>query len=300
MKAITFLSILLAGLLFSSCDVTNNDQFSPEFVVEAYLFANAPLPPVRLSQTVPFGEKYIFDEQAVGNATVSLQLLDSNGAVETSFDYSQSQPGIYQAANPAATVLPRRSYALEIRVPNNETVIRSQTTIPDSFQILQSTADTIQYLATDQLEITVTPSFSPGRQNIFVFSTESFEPEFENLTPLWVEFFDEESDDTTEYVEDFRITESPPINEGNYDLNGDGTLTIRLPWIAINFYGRNRISVAAIDDNIFDFMVSHEIQRNPSTLSPGEIPAIIDNIEGGTGVFGSYARVIKDVVILRN
>jgi hypothetical protein len=87
-----------------------------------------------------------------------------------------------------------------------------------------------------------------------------------------------------------RITNSPIINEGNYDINQDGTLTIRLPWIAVAFFGENRLTASALDDNLYDFIRTQTVQQGGSTLSPGEIPNVIERIEGGTGVFGSFAR----------
>jgi hypothetical protein len=121
------------------------------------------------------------------------------------------------------------------------------------------------------------------------------DPRPEQLTPFVNDFLIDDEDD----LEDFRVSESPLINEGNFDVNQDGTLTIKYPWIALIFFGPNRISVNAADDNIFDFVRSRDIQTRGSTLSPGEILAIVDHVEGGTGIFGSYARVNLDSFVKR-
>lgn len=285
--------LILALALASGCSLVESDTFESEYVVESYLFAGDSLPEIRLSQTVPFGTAYVFEQQAVANATVELSLLANDNSIEQTFSYAMEDRGVYKI-NSSATVLPQRSYRLRITFPDDETVVTSTTTIPDTFTIVEASTDTVVFASTEQLQIDVTESVFPGRQNVFIFSTEAFEVSRENLTPLLDEFLDEDDD-----LEDFRINESPPINEGNYDRNPDGTLTINLPWIAINFYGANRIRATAIDDNILNFVQSVTVQTQGSTLSPGEVPNVIDGIENGTGVFGSYALVETDLFVRR-
>lgn len=282
------------GLTFS-CDVENTDQFEPEYVVESYMYALEPLPEIRLSQTVGFGKPYNFEDQAISNANVSVTLAGINSP-DIEFRYLESaERGVYVPENNAHLVQPLRSYSLNITFPDDDAILRSTTLVPDTFQILTSTADSVVFGSSAQLEIDLSSSFYPGRQNIYVFSTESFEPTIENFTPFFGEFFDEEEDD----IEDFRINESPPFNEENYDRNPDGSLTIKLPWIAVTFFGQNQISANAVDDNIYNFITSVTLQTGGSTLSPGEIPNILDPIEGGVGIFGSYARVTKMLYVKR-
>ncbi len=140
-----------------------------------------------------------------------------------------------------------------------------------------------------------------------MFTLESLDPRIENLTPLYLdaiyeinadEAFDPDSLDAGE-LEDFFLNASPPINEGNYTINSDPTLTIALPWFAIAFYGPSRVYTSAIDNGIFDFMRYQQVQQGGSTLSPGEIPNVLDHIEGGRGVFGSMSRVSTVVNVVR-
>ena len=289
-----FAVLIFASVILNNCDVNDATGFQQEYVVESYLFAREPLPELRLSKTVPFGEAYFFNEQAVGNAQVSVSRLDENGTVEESYAYREIDRGVYMPES-NDIVLPLHTYLLEIEIPDeNSSRLSSTTFVPDSFSIVAANADTVVFQSTAQLEIDVTRSFVPTRQSVFVFSIEAQDVRFENFTPFYQDIFDEDEDD----VEDFRVNESPLINEGNYDENPDGTLTIKLPWLAVAFYGNNDITLFAVDDNMFDFISSQNLQAEPSTLSPGEIPAVIDPIEGGTGIFGSYARVKTSVHIL--
>ncbi|HBQ58078.1 MAG TPA: hypothetical protein DD671_00195, partial [Balneolaceae bacterium] len=79
------------------------------------------------------------------------------------------------------------------------------------------------------------------------------------------------------------------INEANFQDNQDGTITLSYPWIGIAFYGVNNIVANAIDDNVYDFVRSQQVQLGGSMLSPGEIQNVIYHVEGGLGVFGSLA-----------
>jgi hypothetical protein len=82
-------------------------------------------------------------------------------------------------------------------------------------------------------------------------------------------------------------------------VNADGTLTLQLPWLAVAFYGRNRTTANAIDDNLYDFVRTQSAQQRGGGFTPGSIPNVIEHVEGGTGVFGSIARQSYDVTVLR-
>jgi hypothetical protein len=296
MKKFKIALVLSVILLFSyGCDSGTNAEFRSEYIVESYLFALEKLPEVRLSRTVPVGQKYDFDEQAVSGTEVTIALLPIvPSSPATLFRYRESnRRGVYLPEDTTHLVLPLRRYQVTITIPEDQTVITSTTIVPDTFQILSSTADTVIFGSGQQLNIDISSTFYPGRQNVFVFSTEALDVTVENLTPFFSDFFDEDEDN----LEDFRKNESPPVNEGNYDLNPDGTFTIKVPWISFAFFGRNIISVNAIDDNIFNFITDLTLQSSRSTLSPGELPQINDAIENGTGIFGSYARVKKIIFV---
>ncbi|MCB0275943.1 MAG: DUF4249 family protein [Calditrichaeota bacterium] len=299
----TLLLALTSILLLAGCDVGEDITYTEQYVVEGYLFATEPLSNIKLSRTVPFGTAYNFNDQAVNNAQVFVRLLDDNENVEREYAYQQVSPGVYRSPV-QDPVLPARTYALEIRIPDGkDTILRSRTVVPDSFSITRATADTIVY-AGNQLELTITTPSSPNNQNVYIFATESLDPRFENLTPFFQDIFDQidenqTPEDTLTFLNDLRISSSPLINEEFYDYNPDGTLQIRLPWISVIFFGPNTISANAVDDNVFNYISTQTLQTDPSNLSPGEIPNVDDPIDGGVGLFGSYARVSKVIYVAR-
>ena len=299
MKKLTLFALSITAII-ASCDVYPQDEYEEYYVVESYLVANRELPQVRLSVTVPANEFYNFEDAAINDAIVEVRLLETGpeSAVEESFTFSNSDPGIYQPDQDHA-VLPERTYQLYISFPGSDDIITAHTIIPGSFEILSGVAESVVYQSSEQLEITLSESSYPGRQNIFVFNAISFEPDAEDLTPLYSDLF-RDSDDPEEDLMLLSNNSSGIINEANFDVNPDGTVTIKYPWIGIAFYGLNNIVANTLDDNVYDFVRSQQVQLGGSTLSPGEIQNVIYHVEGGIGVFGSLASDTVTTNVERN
>ena len=169
----TFASyIALLVILFGACDIYQQDDFEPQVVVESYLVAQRTLPQVRISTTLPVDEVYSFDNAALSNAIVEVHLLSGGegSSPEETFSYTLQSPGIY-TTNATHEVLPLRSYQLDVRFTDNSNQVTASTIVPDTFQVISGVPESIVYQSTDQLNIEVTRSEFPGRQNIFVFST---------------------------------------------------------------------------------------------------------------------------------
>ena len=289
-----FVLVLCVLVLVGGCDSNDSDIHVPEIVVESYLIANDFLDQVRLSRSASVDRVYDFTQNAVVGAEVVVSLLAEDGSAEETYLFfsRDQQPGIYLPVQ-NIPVLPGRTYRLNVDIPNRLENVVSTTTVPGAFELIGASDSVVVYQSEDQLELELTRSVSPGRQSVFIFATESLNPDPEMITPFYRDLIGDSEED----VEDLRITESPIINEANYDINPSGTITVRLPWLAVAFYGPNRLTANALDDNLFDFIRTQSVQQGGSTLAPGEIPNVIDNVEGGTGVFGSLARSTYDVFI---
>lgn len=290
-KSIIALPLFLVSVW--GCEVYQQDEYEEYYVVESYLVAGRNLQQIRLSTTAPAFEFYSFENTAVAGATVHVQLLAANGTgVDQTFDYTMTSPGIY-LPNVDHAVLPSRTYQLFVSIPEgmSDHVLTGQTIVPGDFSILAGIQDTLVYQSTEQLEVTFSESSYPGRQNVYIFNTISEEPIVENLTPLYFDFFDgqENEQDALDLLVEFSNTSSGLLNEANFTQNTDGTVTIRYPWLAVAFFGNNKIVANTIDDNLFDYIRSSSVQLGGSTLSPGEIQNVITNIEGGIGVFGAVS-----------
>jgi hypothetical protein len=281
----TLLTLLALLSFWSACSVYEQDTYEQYYVVESYLVANRQLPQVRVSTTAEIDEVYTFEESAIQEAQVQVRLLDESGtAIEQIFNYIGDKSGIYQPVD-AHKVLPTRSYQLYVNIPASASEITATTVVPDTFKVISNVLDTLIYQSTEQLEITLSESSYPGRQNIFIFNTISLNPNLALLTPVYADFF---QDDIVE-LEELTNTSSGLLNAANFTVNEDETITIRYPWIAVAFYGDNKLVATTVDDNVYDFVRSESVQLGGSTLSPGEIQNVITHVEGGLGIFGSLA-----------
>lgn len=294
------LALLSLGLILGTgCDATSPNEVDTQYVVEAYLIAGEPLPIVRLSRTADLGQRYVYDSVAVPGADIHLIQLDARGEPAARYEYRtmRDTTGVYLPYG-NDRVIPLATYRLEVAIPATNQRITATTTVPDTFSVVNANAREVVYQGANQLEVTLTRSRYPGRdQSFYIFSTQSLEPRRENLTPLLREFI--EDDDSTA-LRDLRITASPVLNEESYNINPNGTLSIKLPWLAVAFYGPNRTIVNAIDDNLYDFVRTQGAQQGGGGFSPGTIPNVIEHVNGGTGVFGSLARQTYQVLIRRS
>jgi hypothetical protein len=296
MFKVQYIVTIITISFICSCELYTQDEYVEQYVVESYLVANRTLPTIRLTRSLKLEEIYDINRVGIPNAQISVELLDEKNTIQKSYSYIiiPSSKSLYNT-NSSDIVLPGRKYRLNITFPENSDTIRATTLVPGDFETVGAVIDTAFYQSPEQITVTTTQSEYPGRQSYFVFSVIAAEPTEENLTP----FYRDQVFDQDEDIEDFEINSSGIINEGNYDINSDGTLTLRVPWLAVAFYGDNDIVANTIDDNLYDFIRSRDVQTGggPSILPPGEIQNIIYNVEGGIGIFGSLASDTNRVFI---
>jgi hypothetical protein len=275
-------------------------------VVEAYLQADAPVPPVRLTRTTSVDVAYTPETAAVDGADVALERLRAEGGVAHTVDYapSDSTPGLYTPAS-AASVVPQATYRLRVTTPQDET-ITATTTVPGRTTTVRTQNDTTSYPSANapeppQFTLTIAPgSTTADRQNVYVLTSRSL-LDFQTLSPdtlqrLLTPFYQDGFDAEDDTLASLRVNSSGLLNEASFTQNADSTVTIRLPWLAVAFYGPNRIRASVVDDNYYDFLRTQTAQQQ--SLAPGAIPNVIEHVEGGTGIFGSYARAGTTAVIL--
>jgi len=300
MRRVALPAILVLAVLVG-CDTTALEPES-QVVVEAYLQAGAPLDSVRVTRTASADDAYAPEEAAIRGAEVMVQRLDDDGDVAVAVPYTEADTtaGIY-APEATPTVAPRTTYRLEVTTPEGP-VVTSTTTVPASVEVVRTENDTTTYPGEDrsdspQFELTIRPGPSAlERQNVYVLTSRSlldFQAIPANpsdstlqrlLTPFYLDGYD--ADDDT--LASLRVNSSGLLNEDNFTRNEDGTVDIALPWLAVAFYGPNQIRASVVDNNVYDFLRTQSAQQ--MSLAPGEIPNVIEHVEGGTGVFGSYAQ----------
>lgn len=281
--------IIFTALIVTSCELYDQDDYVEQYVVESYQVALHPLADIQLTRTAPINEVFDLSQRGVSGASVVVREFDQNSNLVQLFTYSYSGNGRYSADSPDNLVKPRYRYDLEITLPDK--LIRASTVVPDTFVLSSINAISLPYQSPQQFELKLTPSFYPGRQGYYVFSNETLDPLNAEMTPFYA--------DASGDREDFYRISSGIVNETSTGQNGNALVELKFPWIGIAFYGPNRLRAAAIDDNMYDFIRSISTQGGGSNISPGEIQNFISNVEGGIGVFGSYADVYVDVTVTK-
>lgn len=298
-QVLNVMGALLVGLtlLVGGCDVIESSTVGQQPVVEAYLVAGDTLPSVRLSQTAPI-DGDAGGQEAISGADVVIERLGDDGDPAETVLYRADTAGVYVPENPAPVVQGGATYRLRATIPGSAEV-RGETTVPSGLRLVEATNTESTFQSPQQPSFTVTRAVVRDVPVVFIFTTTS-RLNFDSLstdeikdqfTPFYRDAFDGDEDE----VRDFQTTASPIINEANYEDNGDGTITIDYPWIALAFLGENEVAVSVLDRALYDYIRTNGAQQGG--LSPGEIPNIVDNIDGGTGIFGSYARVATTIDI---
>lgn len=286
-----FVVLLVPVVAIVGCDPYEQDDYIEKYVVQSYQIADERLAPILLSTTSPINETYTFSGNAVTGASVEVRLLNAQGSVEKTHTYAMQSPGVYTVVDTLEKIIPLRWYEMVIKIAGKPD-ITARTLVPDRFETLDLNNNRIKYQSSEQFEVDITLSSYPGRQNIYVFSIETLDRLNAEFTPFYADILDEDD------REDVYINQSGIIFEGNYDIDPiRNTLKIKLPWIGIAFYGPNKITANVIDDALYNFIRTKDVQLGGSTLSPGEINNIASNIENGMGVFGSFARSSSNVFV---
>ena len=289
-----FLFFLSTITLVAGCELYNKSDYKEYYVVESYLQAGDRLPLIRLSRTAPIDAEYSFEEYAVSGADVEINLLNPDSSVATTYEYLQQSDGVYSPSLDA-TVQDNQLYQLSILTEDDDS-IHATTFVPGNFETVNELEDSYTYQSEQQIELTATPSsYITNRQAYYIFNVNVLNPDSANLTPFYRDLVEEENND----FESYTINSSGIINAANYQRTPDGNIKLRVPWLAIAFFETNKIIVNALDDNMYNFLRSQDVQTGGSTLSPGEIQNIRYNVEGGIGIFGSMASDTNQVYISR-
>lgn len=320
MRRFPLLALILLAAVASGCDATDPDA-DLQLVVSATLGAGEPLPTVTLSRVSPLLDVYDPASVAVSGARVSVTLLAADGSDEATYAYAGAAPGAYEPVT-AAAVLAGRRYRLDVTA--GAETLTAETLVPPALTLVEGPPAEVTYGEGQGPELRISRSTTAERKATFVASTRALAPAvFEEVVidgetfyrsvpapgtylpvPLVRRFLDCEAEAGGTLLcaedpgrEDFLVGTSPVINEASYIDLGDGTLLVQIPFLAFGYYGPYRVSLVSLDAALEAFVEAQFVQGGGSTLSPGEIPNLVTNVEGGLGVFGSFARVSVQTTI---
>ena len=297
-------ALLLILLCISACDAPGplkadrnaEDLFGPSenntVVVEAVLIVGSPLPHINLSRTAAPDERY--DRAAVTLPGARVSIVQGDAVFAYSDD--PAQPGRYIPPSDSPSVAPNAVYNLEV-VLDNELTVRATTTTPARMHIdhvalvdynnvdrelrrLQLFSSGDPYSAPEnQLEYTagaLVVRIQSEKQSVsHQFSMLNLERDSELLFNL----FDDEEEEDDELK---RRATSPLIRAQ------DGQ--IYMPWDGINYAGRHKVKLFAVDQNWFDLVRTDNVNADRGAGEAGQgFQRPLFHVENGIGLFASAA-----------
>ncbi len=263
---------IFAVLAGSGCsEPVSPYEYRKEAVVSATLEAGQPIDTVMLTWTGRVDQYYNEEGLAIPGALVVIS--EAGGPFIDTLVHDTAHPGRYHTADPTKVILPLRTYDLYIRTPGPDVrIITGRTSVPDTFSITRATlddGDTVRYdlnAPVNAFEWTASANFS------------AYLPTITTLEPNPALIPKSYYDDTTSA--DF---ERPDLVVYRVGLPKAQTNT-DLPWVFLNYYGRTRFDVFAVDENCSDFL------NQWMALQGGELKEIRFRLQGGIGLFCSKMR----------
>ena len=297
-------ALLLIFLCISACDAPGplkaerktEDLFGPSenntVVVEAVLIVGSPLPHISLRRTAAPDETYDRTDFTLPSARVSILQGDAV------FAYSDdpAQPGRYIPPAGSPSVAPNTAYNLEV-ILDNEPTVRATTTTPARIHI-----DHIALVDYDNLDRELRrlklfssgdPYSAPENQLEYIAGAlvvqiqsekQSVSHQFSMLnlerdSELLFNLFDDEEDE-----------EDKPERRATSPLIRAQDDQIYMPWEGINYAGRHKVKLFAVDQNWFDLVRTDNVNADRGAGEAGQgFQRPLFHVENGIGLFASAA-----------
>ena len=298
------IALLLILSCISACDAPGplkaernaEDLFGPSenntVVVEAVLIVGSSLPHINLSRTAAPDERY--DRAAVTLPGARVSIVQGDAVFAYSDD--PAQPGRYIPPADSPSVAPNAVYNLEV-VLDNEPTVRATTTTPARMHIdhvaLVDYDNVDRELRRLQLFSSGDPYSAPENQLEYIAGAlvvriqskkQSVSHQFSMLnlerdSELLFNLFDDEEDEEDELK---RRATSPLIRAQ------DGQ--IYMPWDGINYAGRHKVKLFAVDQNWFDLVRTDNVNADRGAGEAGQgFQRPLFHVENGIGLFASAA-----------
>ncbi len=266
-------------LLWAGCTSVNESAYTPQLVVQGYLYANEPFDSIVVRRTIPIGSTG--DNDRVSGALV---VISSDAGGDTlREDVSSSRAAGRYIAKDSIIIQPGKTYNLLVQVSGYPTVT-SSTTVPFAIHLDSATyrgrrlsitaIDTVVYpVIVDSLQSPSVHLWWSSSSNAAGYALEalSLDPNADTIKDL-----------ITGQLQDTSAN-------GRYHFFILST-NEEVLWPQFTRFGLNAVRALAIDRNFEDFILGLYLsgsQFNNNTL----------HVQGGLGIFGSAARTSKLVYL---
>ncbi len=262
--------IFLLPILWWSCTSVTDTTFTPQIVVQGYLYANEPLDSIVILQTIPIGNSTGNDR--ITNATVTITSGDS--VYYPLHEHSLGAPGRY-TSDYQVMIQAGKTYSLRVEALGQ--VATASTTVPLAIHLDSAKLDgrTLSLTNTDTITYptTVDSLQSPG---IYLWWSPSPGCAGYGLEALSLDT----NADTILNAVTTALGDSAMFGQYSFFILSTNEQVV---WPQFTRYGLNVVRALALDKNYEDFVLALYLsgsQFDNSTL----------DVSGGLGVFGSAAR----------
>ncbi len=270
----TFLATLFVAMI-ASCTSVTETTFSPQIVVQGYLYANEPLDSIVVRQTIPIVG--VSGNDRVSGAIVSITKGDSTYLLRE----DTSLRGRYIGTSP---IMIESGATYTLRVQALGQVVTASTTVPLAIHLdsVKLNAQMLSLTGTDTITYptTVANLESPG---IHLWWSPSLGTAGYGLEALSLDT----AADTILDVVSSALDDSAATGQYQFFILSTDEQVV---WPQFTRYGLNAVRAMALDKNYEDFVLGLYLsssQFDNSTL----------DVTGGLGIFGSAARAGKNVFL---
>ena len=304
------IGLILPALLGPGCSTDRDprDLLAPRdvgtIIVDARLIVGRAMPMIRLRTTQSPNEPYDDRNAALNGAVIEVYASTGDTIRYVPDDLlGRYVPWPTPPTYILPSVLPNTTYRLYVRAPDGR-VVTAETTTPAPFRVREwlllddptltvrrelatyddfpVEPDSVYIVESNQLvyqDGLVEARFDRG--SALAFQVGLFSLDLDSPYVIDADFLSEED------LADLTRTTSSPAFEA-----ADGTL--RLPWLAIFFEGRYRLSLYSVDRNWYDLARSLNFNGTSNIGFGGTAGDTFErpifHIEGGIGLFGSAAE----------
>lgn len=274
MKNIIF-SITAMSLFLISCEESLSPfDYERQVVVTALLEAGRSIDSIKIMYTGEVDRFYTPTDYAIPNAQV--RVIGMDVSFDDTLVYDPTVPGRYYSKYPFKIIVPTKTYRLEVRLTDGK-FISASTTVPDTFRMTYATITHNSILKYS----TAMPV------NFFVWSPSRFQGTY---LPTITSLDSGAARITKSFMRDTVNMPPPDKIAFRVGLPKDQNYT-ELPWVFLNYYGKTRFDIFAIDENYNKFL------NQFVTTQGSELKEIRYPLQGGIGFFGSRTRAFGDITV---